>query len=342
LLASRPVDIALHEAYQNARLGGMEINRPDLIAEYEQLLAKHANDSVFLYLAAEAQMGRKTKEAIAKLQRAIELSPGFGLPHLLLAQIYFSHAYENTAEVNRRLGRFAELCPASVRALGIVKWSKDKELIAREAARLRHNIEVRTDSEAVATYPTLWSFEGVLERSDQQSENLARMRHDLDRLFTPAFARNSVWLATIEATDFFDGASEGLGRRAQHEVAALYPNSEAALRQKNRRAGGLPQCARIVSAATSGPGPSRRGHGIRRAGLERAWRHGSGLERLGGREFARGFLWRRWRKPSLVEAGGILSRLGLHRCARQSLESAGPRQENNFRYNVGELVRLPR
>ena len=173
-LAAAPSDIALHEAYQNARLGGMEINRPDSIAEYEQLLAKHANDSVFLYLAAEAQMGRKTKAAIANLQRAIERSPGFGLPHLLLAQIYFSRAYENTAEVNRQLGRFAELCPASVRAVGTVKWSKDKELIAREAARLRHNLEVRTDSEAVAAYPTLWSFEGALERSDQQSENLAR------------------------------------------------------------------------------------------------------------------------------------------------------------------------
>jgi len=231
-LAAAPSDIALHESYQNARLGGMEINRPDLIAEYDQLLAKHPNDPVFLYLAAEAQMGRKTKEAIANLQRAIELSPGFGLPHLLLAQIYFSHAYENTPEVNRQLGRFAELCPASIRALWTVKWSKDKELIAREAARLRHNIEVRTDSEAVAAYPTLWSFEGALERSDQQSENLARMRHDLDRLFTPAFARNSAWLATIEATDFFDGAPEGLGRKAQHEVAALYPPSDAALREE--------------------------------------------------------------------------------------------------------------
>jgi tetratricopeptide (TPR) repeat protein len=231
-LAAAPSDIALHEAYQNARLGGMEINRPDLIAEYDQLLAKHPNDPVFLYLAAEAQMGRQTKEAIANLQRAIELSPGFGLPHLLLAQIYFSHAYENPPEVNRQLGRFAELCPASVRALRTVKWSKDKELISREAARLRHNIEVRTDSEAVAAYPTLWSFEGALERSDQQSENLARLRHDVERLFTPVFVRNAAWLDTIEATNVFDGAPEGLGRKAQHEVAALYPNSDAALREE--------------------------------------------------------------------------------------------------------------
>jgi tetratricopeptide (TPR) repeat protein len=231
-LATTPSDIALHEAYQNARLSEMEINRQNLIAEYDQLLAKHPNDPVFLYLAAEAQMGRNTKEAIANLQRAIEVSPGFGLPHLLLAQIYFARVYENTSEANRQLGEFTQLCPASVRAVGTVRWGKDKELIAREAARLRHNVERRTDSEAVAAYPTLWRFEEALERSDQQSDNLARMRHDLDRLFTPAFARNSAWLAAIDATDFFDGAPEDLSQKAQHQVATLYPNSDAALREE--------------------------------------------------------------------------------------------------------------
>ncbi len=210
----------------------MEINRPDLIAEYEQLLSKHPNDPVFLYLAGEAQIGRRTKEAISNLQRAIKLSPGFGLPYLLLAQVYFSHAYENTAEFNREFDSFVRLCPGSVRTLPTLKWSKNNELIAREASRLRHNIEVRTDSDAVAAYPTLWSFEEALERSDQQSENLARMRHDLDRLFTPAFARDSAWLATIQATDSFDGAPEEPGRRARHEVAGLYPDSDAALREE--------------------------------------------------------------------------------------------------------------
>ncbi|HEX8801193.1 MAG TPA: hypothetical protein VF772_21395, partial [Terriglobales bacterium] len=231
-LAAAPADIALNEAYQKVRLGGMEVNRPDLISEYEQLLAKHPNDSGFLYLAAEAQMGRKTKEAIANLERAIELSPRFGLPHLLLAQIYFAHAYENTAEADRHLERFAELCPTSVRALPTLRWSRDKELIGREAARLRKNVEARTDSDAVAAYPTLWSFEAALERSDQQSENQARMRRDIDRLFEPQFARNSAWLATIQATSFFDGAPEDVGRKAQHELAALYPNSDAALHEE--------------------------------------------------------------------------------------------------------------
>jgi tetratricopeptide (TPR) repeat protein len=231
-LSASPSDIALHETYQNVRLGGMEVNRPNLIAEYEQLLAKYPNGPNFLYLAAQAQMGRKTKEAIANLERAIELAPNFGLPHLLLAQIYFSHAYENTAEANRHLERFAALCSTSVRTLPTLMWSKDKELIRREAARLRKNIEARTDSEAVAAYPYLWRFEGALERSDQQSENQARIRRDIDRLVGQKFARNSAWLATMQAASFVDGAPEGVGRKAQHEVAALYPNSDAAWREE--------------------------------------------------------------------------------------------------------------
>lgn len=235
-LSAAPTDIALHEAYQDVRLSGMEIERPNLITEYEQLLVKHPKDPSFLYLAARAQMGRNTMEAIASLERAIDLAPNFGLPHLLLAQIYFAPAYENTAEANRHLRRFSELCPASVRTLPILRWSKDKELIRREAARLRRNVEARTDSEAVAAYPTLWSFEQALERSDQQSENQVRMRRDIDRLFGPGFARNSAWLTAIQATSFFDGAPEQVGSKAESELAALYPNSDAALNQEYAKA----------------------------------------------------------------------------------------------------------
>jgi tetratricopeptide (TPR) repeat protein len=235
-LSADPASVLLHEAYQNARLAGMEINRAALIAQYEQLLANNPRDPVFLYLAANAQTGRKTKEAIANLERAIELAPGFGLPHLLLARIYSARAYEDTAQANRHLGRFVELCPVSVRTLPTLRWSKDKELIGREAARLRTNIEARTDSEAVAAYPTLWGLEAARERSDRQSENQARMRRDLDRLLRPEFARNSAWLSTVQATSFFEGAPAGASRKAQTELAALYPDSDAALREEYAKA----------------------------------------------------------------------------------------------------------
>ena len=228
-LAAAPADVLLHEAYQNVRLAGMEYNRGTLIAEYAQLLAKNPRDPVFLYLAANAQTGRDTKEAIAKLNRALELAPDFGLPHLLLARIYSARAYENTDRADRHLERFAALCPGNVRTLPTLQWSKDKGLIEREAVRLRRNIEARTDSEAVAAYPTLWSLEAALERSDRQSENRARMRRDVERLFSPEFTRNSAWLSTIQASSYFDGAPAGVRRKAEEELAVLYPDSGAAV-----------------------------------------------------------------------------------------------------------------
>jgi len=237
-LSAAPADIALHEAYQKVFLGGMEVNRPNLIREYEQLPARNPGDPILLYLVANAQTGRKTKEAIANLERAIELAPDFGLPHLLLAQIYSARAYEDVASANRELERFVELCPASVRTLTTLKWGRDKELIAREARRLRKNIEARTDSEAVSAYPMLWSFEAALERSDHQSENQVRMRTDVERLFSPNFARNSAWLATIQEARIYDGVLEGVGRKAQQELAALYPNSDAALHEEYEKAVG--------------------------------------------------------------------------------------------------------
>ena len=237
-LSAAPADISLHEAYQAVRLDELEINRAAVVAEYEQLLARNPCDPVFLYLAANAQTGRKTKDAIANLERAIELAPDFGLPHLLLAQIYSARAYENTPGVNRHLQRFALLCPMSVRTLPALRWSADKELIRREATRLRRNIGARTDSNAVAAYSTLWNLEAALERSDQQSENQAHMRRDIDRLFGREFARNSAWLTTIQATGFFEGMPEGVSRKAQRELAALYPDSDAALHEEYEKAVG--------------------------------------------------------------------------------------------------------
>lgn len=100
-LARSPKDVFLHEAYQRVRIAGLESNRESVIAEYENLLTKNQRDPVFLYLAANAQVGHKTKEAIANLERAIEAAPSFGLPHLLLAEIYSAKAYSDDAQVAR-------------------------------------------------------------------------------------------------------------------------------------------------------------------------------------------------------------------------------------------------
>jgi hypothetical protein len=51
-----------------------------VIEEYAKLLAAHPDDATYLYLVASAEAARKTAQAMKRLERAIERSPGFGLP----------------------------------------------------------------------------------------------------------------------------------------------------------------------------------------------------------------------------------------------------------------------
>ncbi len=237
-LATAPNDVFLHEAYQRVRIAGLEINRQSVIAEYETLLAKNPQDPAFLYLAANAQVGHQTKEAIANLERAINGAPSFGLPHLLLAEIYSAKAYRDDSQVARHADRFAEVCPASVRSFSMLRWSKDHDLIARTAARIRKNVAGRTDSEAVSAYATLWRLEAALQESNQQAENVKRMRADIDRLFAPEFPRNQAWLSTLREASFIQDGVRDASDRAQHEVAAVYRHSGAAMQDAFAKAQG--------------------------------------------------------------------------------------------------------
>lgn len=228
-LANAPKDVFLHEAYQRAQIAGVEIDRGLVIQEYEALQAKNPRDPVFLYLAANAQIGHKTKDAIANLKMAIDVAPSFGLPHLLLAEIDSARAYSDAAEVVRHTDRFAEVCPASVRSFPMLRWSDNHELVARTAARLRKNVAGRTDSEAVSAYIELWRLESALQNKAQQADNVRRMRADMDRLFGAEFTRNQAWLSTLREASFIqDGVGEA-AKRAQREVAAVYPHSRAAM-----------------------------------------------------------------------------------------------------------------
>ena len=237
-LATWPKDVFLHEAYQRVRIAGLEINRDSVIAEYENLLAKNPRDPVFLYLAANAQAGHKTKEAIANLERAIKGAPSFGLPHLLLAEIYSADAYRDDAEVTGQADQFAEVCPASVRSFPTLRWSKNRDLMARTVARIRKNVAGRTDSEAVSAYATLWQLEEALRPSNAQAENVKSMRADIDRLFAPEFTRNQAWLSTLRSASSSQDGVQDAGERAQHEVAAAYPHSGAAMRDAFAQAQG--------------------------------------------------------------------------------------------------------
>jgi thiol-disulfide isomerase/thioredoxin len=219
-------DVFLHEEYQRIRIGGMEADRPQVIQEYEKLLAQHPDDPVYLYLAALAQVGRNTTQAISRLERAIERSPSLGLPHLLLAQIYSASSHADPAKVKRHLELFDSACPESVRAFPALRWSKDTALLAQVAARIRRNLKDRTDSEALAAYSIVWSLEAAQRKSDEQAENVARLKQDVARLFAPEVPRNAAWLSTLQS------------EAARREIAMLYPSSDSGIREAYLKARG--------------------------------------------------------------------------------------------------------
>jgi thiol-disulfide isomerase/thioredoxin len=221
-------DIFLHEAYQDLQIGRIGDQREAVAEEYKKLLAKHPNSPAYLYLAARAEYGLKTERAIQDLEQALKFAPTFGLPHLILAQIYFAPAFSDPMKVARHLDRFSELCPSSVRVFPELKWSKDRELVNRTAARIRKGLNGRTDAEAEAAYPILWSLETAPERSDNPVGNLTQISDDAALLGGKPFARNTAWLSALEAAaDSLDRPV--LARDALSEVAVLFPNSSAAL-----------------------------------------------------------------------------------------------------------------
>lgn len=198
-LASSPADAFLHEAYQDAVIGSIGDDRGRVIDEYERLLEKHPGDPVFLYLAARANYGWNTAKAITHLERAAEPPTPFAPAHLLLARIYSAPAFKDDKKTALHLNRFSVLCPSSVRAFPELRWSKDRELIERTAARIRNALADRTDTDAASAYPLLWNLERSLAEADRESGHRERIRQDADFLRGKGFPRSSPWLSALEA-----------------------------------------------------------------------------------------------------------------------------------------------
>lgn len=230
-LDAAPNDVFLHEEYQHVRMGRMEADRPQVMEEYEKLLAQHPEDAVYLYLAARAEAGRNTAQSITRLEQAIERAPKFGLPELLLAQIYSAPSHADAARVKQHLDRFEAVCPESVRAFPDLRWSKDMAVVAQVSARIRRNLKDRTDSEALAAYAVLWGLEAAQRKSDEQAENVARLKRDVARLFAPDVPRNAVWLATLRSVVFIQDGVDEYAKAAEHEIATRFPNSASAVRE---------------------------------------------------------------------------------------------------------------
>jgi hypothetical protein len=83
----------------------------------------------------------------------------------------------------------------------------------------------------LAAYSILWSLEAALYKSDEQTENLARIKQDMARLFAPETLRNAAWASAIEAVAFFQHGVDEYAVKSRREMAARFPQSAYAATQ---------------------------------------------------------------------------------------------------------------
>lgn len=180
LLEQRPLDPGVNRYYL-AHFGGYALlplyDRQ--LPRYEALYREGPDDPARRYLYALA-FGRRNPEASVAM---IEGIPG-PWPQLALAAARRRIKPVDTARVQAHLNRFAEACPDTLDpgALEAIAADAADDLKAGTAARLRKQLQGRTDWLALRAWPVLWQIEFQLTPASGHQALRARIRGDLDRL----------------------------------------------------------------------------------------------------------------------------------------------------------------
>ena len=289
-----PRDIFLPSEYQDIKMGfPVELYRPEVIDEYEALLEKNPTDAIYLYLAARAQYGRKTKQALSYVERAVKVEPEFPWPYLLLAEIHLSPTFQDRDKALAAIEEFHQICPSSPASIRGLAGSRDAELQAETAQRLREALQRRADTEALIAYPNLWRLESADKRSDDLGDFQRRLEKDLELLTIAAFPRNVEWLETIRTgSQMLKDSSFYM--MALEQMAALYPHSNIPMRLEWNR------------WVQSHPYPSRQGGAaVKQAHFEGYFRKARALARRWPAVFPAASLY--WRGVTLYQGASSQS-----------------------------------
>jgi len=107
-------DLFVHLVYQDLFFEqGIEGHLKELMEEYLRLQVQHEGDPFYLYLSGRTFEGRGTRRAIAILQQALALDPGFAPAWRTLAEIYGSTAFRDRGKEAEARRRFLAACPGS-------------------------------------------------------------------------------------------------------------------------------------------------------------------------------------------------------------------------------------
>src|SRR5258708_38473411 len=93
LLEKHPDNIFIHQRYQDRMRVIGDSYPEDLIKQYRDLVEKHQDDPVYLFLLGRLLFGYKTPEAIALFEKASKLSATFPQSRLGLFATYQSQVF---------------------------------------------------------------------------------------------------------------------------------------------------------------------------------------------------------------------------------------------------------
>jgi len=233
LIKKYPDDFTVRRRALNDRRSVSGADQDALIAEYRTQAEKNPADPAATYLYAQLLVGRKTKDAIAELDKLAQRSPDFPWTYLELAQIYDYPAFRDPAKSKENLKFWTTKCPSSAQGLSLISRGGDKELMREAARQLRARIAASTDTEDLRQWSDLWSLEFKLRPLSEHAQVRQQVAEDVKQLR----ARNlgtKEWLSAMQ--DGYRMADDKEGRQwAQDEMLRVFPKSGAAWRIVRQR-----------------------------------------------------------------------------------------------------------
>jgi thiol-disulfide isomerase/thioredoxin len=167
-------------------------------AEFKSRYERNPDDPETEYLYALTLVGRDTPQAIKLLDAALQKNSNIALPHLELAYIYLSPAFQDEDKARSHVTAYITACPGSLEGYARLMGIADKDMLLKYAEDLRKVLESRTDEESISGFRTLWSMEFKAHPASEFDSLRKQVSQDAVRLRQLDFENSGAWYDTLD------------------------------------------------------------------------------------------------------------------------------------------------
>lgn len=195
LMRRYPDDMFLQETY----IRSMFNEREKVLAEYKARYEQNPASAPLAYLYGMTLLGWQTSEAVKQFNKALREDPRLVRANEQLAIIYSFPAFANKEQMVTHLKAFLDACPASYDGYAVLSIIGDQDMLRPYAAKLRAQIENRSDPEAVDAYRALWPLEFKSHSASDYDGLRQQVRKDLKRLRSLNLKDHPEWYYALES-----------------------------------------------------------------------------------------------------------------------------------------------